>query len=144
MVSLELQQDTNHRNGTSTPLRRAARPRARTVIGGSSGGPVQFAVSRDAGRSGSAGILINGAGAGTYTFSPNPDYISAMAQAGYRGLEDDAVMRLAFWMSGRAFVASIQAAGHRNVPLEDPIRMRGFTEWMPNTIRRCASLATTS
>lgn len=126
MVSINVQQGSNHQHGTSLPL---AELRGLGANGNrwTSQGPVQFTVSRDAGDIRFEGAFVNGGGAGTYTFTPKPDYIAAMAQAGYRGLDDDTVMRLALQDVSRSFVASInamKAVGYERVEVNDLVRMR--------------------
>ena len=50
-------------------------------------GTVRFSVRRDAGEVDFEGAFSAGRGSGTYRFTPHADYVTAMATAGYRGLD---------------------------------------------------------
>ena len=49
----------------------------------SSGGPVKFSLVREAGRIDCEGTFQNGKGSGTFTFTPNPAFVSAMKSRGF-------------------------------------------------------------
>ena len=53
------------------------------------GGPVSFSLVREAGRIDCDGSFQNGKGSGTFRFTPNPGFVSAMKSRGY-DFDDDA------------------------------------------------------
>jgi hypothetical protein len=54
---------------------------------------VSFSMERDAGRFAFEGTFRRGAGAGHFTFTARPEFVAAMQQLGYTGLDDEKITR---------------------------------------------------
>ena len=80
-------------------------------------------MQRDAGRIDFEGAFDAGRGAGTFRFTQNAGFVSALQKSG-RQVSTDDVMRLALHDVDQAFIASIEAAGYKNVSVEDLVKMR--------------------
>ena len=120
-VSLQLQRDGDRNFGTSVPQ---AELEAAGIRGDSfSGSNLHFALVREAGRLDFEGSFDAGRGAGTFRFSPNTAFVSAL-QKGGRQISTDDALRLALHDVDQAFIASIEAAGYTGVSVQDLIKMR--------------------
>ena len=102
---------------------------------------VQFSITREAGTIRFEGTFARGRGSGTWTLSPDPDYISAMARRGYTNLkgaqlffavtEDitekyiDDLKTAGF--DGLSFIELVEAAGNNVTPdFIRRVRSRGY------------------
>ncbi len=80
---------------------------------------VQFTWTREAGTFRFTGSFDQGRGSGTYTFTPDQAFVSNMANAGYRNLSTDDIVRLAVIDVTMAHVRGLAQAGYPNLPLDD-------------------------
>jgi hypothetical protein len=90
----------------------------------SSGTVARFDVVRDAGTLHFEGYLQGGAGGGTFTFSPNPNFASDMRSLGYSGLTDEKVFTMAVHDVSAAYIRDMNAAGIRPESSDQLITMR--------------------
>jgi hypothetical protein len=106
--------------------------------------PVQFAMRREAGTIAYDGVFRNGRGAGQFTFTANPAYISTLRSLGLdfdverKRTEDDKLFTLAALDVGTDFIRSIQAEGYK-LSLDKYIKFRIFNV-TPDYIREMRSL----
>jgi hypothetical protein len=113
--------------------------------------PVQFEMRREAGNASFEGTFRNGKGAGQFTFTPNPGYLTtvralgvAIEDSGKRRHhdrewdEDEQLFALAIHDVSTAFIKSMIAEGYR-VSLEEYLTMRIF-DITPEYIREMRSL----
>ena len=76
------------------------------------GGPVQFKVRRDAGTFTFEGVIRSGIGAGTFTFSANPDFPAEMAKRGFARPTPGEQYQLARHDIGFAFIDELTKQGY--------------------------------
>ena len=86
--------------------------------------PVSFRIKHDAGSIEFTGEFNQGLGHGEYSFTANPEYITAMRQMGFTGVEDEAFNLAALDVS-RAFVKEIRDLGYKP-DLDDLVQARIF------------------
>src|SRR4051812_41187546 len=99
--SLELERDADRHYGTSG---RQSELEAAGIRGDSfTGSGVHFALQRDAGRLDFEGAFDAGRGAGTFRFTPDGAFVSAL-QKGGRAVSADDALRLALHDVDRAFI----------------------------------------
>ena len=95
--------------------------------------PVQFAMNREAGNVSFEGTFKGGYGGGSFTFEPNPAYLSAIRSMGIstdglvskRDSLDETLMSLAIHDVSTAYIRSMQALGYRE-SLDKYLAMRIF------------------
>ena len=85
---------------------------------------IQFTFAREAGSFRFSGSLDQGRGNGTYTFTPDPSFITNMGAAGYRNLSIDDIVRLAVIDVTVAHVRGLAQAGYGSLSLDDMVRTR--------------------
>jgi hypothetical protein len=86
---------------------------------------VRFDIRRDAGTVRFQGNFTEGRGSGTWRFTPNAEYVTAMRKTyGDADLSSEGVFRLAIHDVSRRFITSIQGEGYPRVPLDDLTKMR--------------------
>jgi hypothetical protein len=85
---------------------------------------VQFTWTREAGTFRFTGSFDQGRGSGTYAFTADQTFVSNMANAGYRNLSADDIVRMAVIDVTVAHVRGLAQAGYANLPLDDLIRTR--------------------
>lgn len=104
--------------------------------------PVQFELSREAGRATFEGTFRNGVGTGEFTFTPNPDYPRMLRSVGVTFEPSDdpdrQLFNLALFDVSIAFIRSMQAIGYR-VPLQKYVEFRIF-DVNPDYVRGMASV----
>lgn len=86
--------------------------------------PVKFQLARDAGTIQFEGTFNKGLGHGEFLFTANPEYISAMKQMGYSGVDDKA-FELATIDVSRAYAKELRDLGY-NPDLKELISARIF------------------
>lgn len=89
-------------------------------------GPVTFTLAHDAGDIVCRGTIGGGWGAGTFTFTPNASYASAMALRGSAVGSDRQQMAGAMLDVSVAYVDGLAKAGFARVPYNDLIGMRAL------------------
>ena len=80
--------------------------------------------TREAGTFRFSGSFDQGRGSGTYTFTPDPAFVTNMGAAGYRNLSTDDIVRLAVIDVTVAHVRGLAQAGYANLSLDDLVRTR--------------------
>ena len=85
---------------------------------------VQFSWTREAGSFRFSGSFDQGRGAGTYTFTPDQAFITAMDGLGYRSLSSDDIVRMAMIDVTAAHVRGLNQAGYASIPIDDLVRTR--------------------
>jgi beta-lactamase regulating signal transducer with metallopeptidase domain len=86
------------------------------------GGPVQFRVRRDAGTFAFEGVLRNGIGAGTYSFTPDPAFPAELAKRGLAAPTPAEQYELARSDVGYAFLDELNAQGYSKPATADLVR----------------------
>jgi hypothetical protein len=91
-------------------------------------GPAKFEYVADAGRLVCDGHFLVGTGSGTYTFAPNPAFVSALQQMGYDAPDDEQLFSMLMMDITREFAREIRDAGLR-ASINDllQLRMHGIT-----------------
>jgi beta-lactamase regulating signal transducer with metallopeptidase domain len=86
------------------------------------GGPVQFKVRRDAGTFTFEGVIRNGVGAGTFSFTPDPNFPAELAKRGFARPTDIEQYQLARHDVGFAFVDELNRQGYAKPQTADLVR----------------------
>jgi len=89
----------------------------------SAGANVRFEIARDAGTLTCEGYFKDGNGAGAFTFSANPRFVSEMQSLGYAGLSTDMVFSMAVHDVTLAYVRDLRALGIERVSSDQLIAM---------------------
>jgi len=87
------------------------------VMRGSAQTPVNFELRREAGNVAFEGTFKNGFGAGQFTFTPNPNYVSQLRNLGVtfedNDRDDEQYLTMALLDVSTAYIRSMQAEGYR-------------------------------
>ena len=86
------------------------------------GGPVQFRIRRDAGTLTFDGVLRNSVGAGTFSFSPDPNFPAELAKRGFARPTPDEQYDLARADVGYAFLDELDAQGYQKPDTAELVR----------------------
>src|SRR5918911_488702 len=98
-------------------------------------GPVRFALVREAGRVDLEGSFQNGRGSGTYTFTPDRGFVSAMKgrgfdcemkESGFPGLRMEELVKARIFKIDADFVREAARLGFDKEPFESLVKMRIF------------------
>ncbi len=73
-------------------------------------------MQRDAGSFVCEGTFRHGGGGGTFTFSPSPEYVSALRALGYNGLDTERLFELAVHNVSRAYIKELDELGYHRLP----------------------------
>jgi hypothetical protein len=74
---------------------------------------VKFTLTRDAGVVSFDGHFRDGAGVGNYRFTPNGDYVKAMAALGFSGLSDEKLFEMAMIDVSISYTRELQSLGFK-------------------------------
>ena len=110
-------QDAGGHHGSSFDLNRA------NIKLGDKQGPVQFAVTRDAGTFAFNGNVQGQLASGFVEFTANPQYVTEMAALGYPNLTEKQLFRMAMVDVSKKFVSDLNAAGYSKLGVDQLIRM---------------------
>jgi beta-lactamase regulating signal transducer with metallopeptidase domain len=86
------------------------------------GGPVQFRLRRDAGTFSFDGVLRNGVGAGTFSFTPDPSFPAELAKRGFARPTASEQYRMARHDVGYAFVDELNRQGYSKPAISELVR----------------------
>jgi hypothetical protein len=86
-------------------------------------GPAKFEYVTDAGRLLCEGRFLMGRGSGTYTFTPDPGFVSALQQMGYDAPDNEQLFSMLMMDITRAFAREIRDAGLR-ASINDLLQLR--------------------
>jgi hypothetical protein len=116
------------RSGSSTnssgyPVK-SLRGLSRAQMDSPQGTPVHFEIVRDAGTLACEGYFKSGNGAGTFAFSPDPNFVSEMRKLGYEGLKPDMLFSMAAHDVSLAYVGELRSLKASPASADDLIGMR--------------------
>ena len=86
------------------------------------GGPVQFRMRRDAGTFTFEGVLRNGVGAGTFSFTPDPNFPAELAKRGFARPTALEQYQLARHDIGYAFLDELNQQGYAKPQTAELVR----------------------
>ena len=110
-TSIRLYVDTDREMSLSVPLRSLE------------GLDATFTVRRDAGQFAFKGSFTEGLGTGTWQFTPNAEFVTAMRQ-NYPAMTPEQLLKLAALDVSRSFVAEIRGEGYTAASLDEIAKMR--------------------
>jgi len=119
MVNLRLV-EPNSSSSTNVPIARLE-GLARAQLSGA-GGPVQFRVRRDAGTFTFEGVIRNGVGAGTFSFSPDSNFPAELAKRGFARPTEREQYQMARHDIGYAFLDELNAQGYSKPATSELVR----------------------
>jgi len=90
------------------------------------GAQLTAVLDADAGRFTCAGTVHDAALRGTSTFTPHPDFVSRMAQLGFKGFDNDKLLTFTFLDIGSAWAQSLKDAGIAGMTTDNLIPLHIF------------------
>jgi beta-lactamase regulating signal transducer with metallopeptidase domain len=102
--------ELNSSTGRNIPIERLEGLTAAMLSG--AGGPVQFRLRRDAGTFAFEGVVRNGIGAGTFSFTPDPNFATELAKRGFARPTAREQYEMARHDVGFAFVDELTKQGY--------------------------------
>ena len=112
--------ELNSSSGTNVPLQRLEGLTAAQLSG--SGGPVQFRLRRDAGTFTFEGVVRGGVGAGTFSFSADPNFPAELAKRGFARPTAREQYQMARHDVGFAFIDELTKQGYSRPQTADLVR----------------------
>jgi beta-lactamase regulating signal transducer with metallopeptidase domain len=112
--------EANSSSGTTMAIDRFEGLTAAQLAG--PGGPVQFRLRRDAGTFTFEGVLRNGVGAGTFSFTPDPRFPDELAKRGFTRPTATEQYQMARHDIGYAFVEELSKQGYSKPQTSDLVR----------------------
>lgn len=112
--------ELNSSTGTNVPLGQFEGLTAAQLTG--AGGPVQFRLRRDAGTFTFDGVLRNGVGAGTFSFTPDPGFPAELTKRGFARPTASEQYQLARHDVGFAFVDELNRQGYAKPDTSELVR----------------------
>jgi beta-lactamase regulating signal transducer with metallopeptidase domain len=106
--------------GTDVPIQQLEGLTGLQLTG--AGGPVQFKVRRDAGTFTFEGVMRNGIGAGTFSFTPDPNFPAELAKRGFARPTSLEQYQLARHDVGFAFIDELNRQGYTKPQTADLVR----------------------
>jgi beta-lactamase regulating signal transducer with metallopeptidase domain len=112
--------ELNSSSSTNVPLDRLEGLTAAQLTG--AGGPVQFRIRRDAGTFAFEGIIRNGVGAGTFSFTADPNFGAELAKRGFARPTAAEQYEMARSDIGYAFVEELTKQGYSKPQTSELVR----------------------
>lgn len=112
--------ERNSSTGTDVPIEQLEGLTGAQLTG--AGGPVKFTVRRDAGSFTFEGVMRNGVGAGTFSFTPNPNFPEELAKRGFTRPTPAEQYQLARHDVGFAFLDELNRQGYSKPQTADLVR----------------------
>jgi len=112
--------ERNSSSGTDVPIEQLEGLTGAQLTG--AGGPVKFTVRRDAGSFTFEGVMKNGVGAGTFSFTPNPNFPEELAKRGFTRPTPAEQYQLARHDVGFAFLDELNRQGYTKLQTADLVR----------------------
>ena len=112
--------ELNSSSGTNVPIERLEGLTAAQLTG--AGGPVQFRLRRDAGTFTFEGVVRNGVGAGTFSFTPDPNFPAELAKRGFARPTAREQYQMARHDIGFAFVDELNKQGYAKPQTSELVR----------------------
>ena len=112
--------ELNSSSGSDVPVQQLEGLTASQLTG--AGGPVQFKVRRDAGTFTFEGVIRNGVGAGTFSFTADPAFPAAMAKRGFAPPTPDEQYQMARHDIGYAFIDELVKQGYGKPQTSELVR----------------------
>lgn len=112
--------EVNSSSSTNIPLDRLDGLTAAQLAG--AGGPVQFRLRRDAGTFTFEGVLRNGVGAGTFSFTPDPNFPAELAKRGFARPTAREQYQMARHDVGYAFMDELNTQGYSKPQTSELVR----------------------
>lgn len=112
--------ERNSSSGTDVPIQQLEGLTGVQLTG--PGGPVKFTVRRDAGTFTFEGMMRNGVGAGTFSYSPNPNFPEELAKRGFTRPTPSEQYQLARHDVGFAFLDELNRQGYARPQTPELVR----------------------
>jgi beta-lactamase regulating signal transducer with metallopeptidase domain len=112
--------EVNSSSGTDVPIERLEGLTGIQIAGAN--GPVQFRLKRDAGTFTFDGVLHNGVGAGTFSFTPDPNFPAELAKRGFAAPTASEQYQMARHDVGFAFVDELNKQGYSKPQTSELVR----------------------
>jgi len=112
--------ELNSSSGSDVPVQQLEGLTGAQLTG--AGGPVQFKVRRDAGTFTFEGVIRSGVGAGTFTFTPDPNFPAELAKRGFARPTPSEQYQLARNDVGYAFLDELTKQGYAKPQTADLVR----------------------
>jgi len=112
--------ELNSSSDTNVPIARLEGLTGAQLSG--TGGPVQFRVRRDAGTFTFEGVIRNGVGAGTFSFSPDSNFPAEMAKRGFARPTEREQYQMARHDIGYAFIDELNTQGYAKPETSELVR----------------------
>lgn len=112
--------ERNSSSGTDVPIEQLEGLTGLQLTG--AGGPVKFTVRRDAGSFTFEGVMKNGVGAGTFSFTPNPSFPDELAKRGFTRPTQAEQYQLARHDVGYAFLDELNRQGYSKPQTAELVR----------------------
>jgi beta-lactamase regulating signal transducer with metallopeptidase domain len=112
--------EVNSSSGSDIPVDRLEGLTAAQLAGG--GGPVQFRLRRDAGVFNFEGVLRNGVGAGTFSFTADQNFPAELAKRGFARPTADEQYQMARHDVGYAFLDELNTQGYAKPQTSELVR----------------------
>lgn len=125
-ISFSRQTERDHENniGSSFEFKDLQGLRRQDTLG--SGNAVKFSLVREAGTIECEGSFTDGRGSGTFRFTPNAGFISAMESRGFGRLNEDKLFAATTLDITSTFADEVISMGFKNLDFEDVFKARIF------------------